>query len=266
MSSSSPEEVVLHIFELHADNHNQEAQGQTSTNNSSGEDTPEGSAQSAQATPAQRFLPFLRTIGLGTYHTSIQIRSKCYSFAAGAGVTQSNPPSTSGVDRYAPSNARHQESITLGTTTLSQGKINEVVNKLRETTFTSTSYHLMNRNCNHFTTTLAMALLHYDQLTDPQYRPKLDQYPAWVNRLARTGTGLGCLNGEGVDVICNPEREARVAVGADQKVGWNLSKPGNDNAVSATDSKKGTSGTSSNKKKELTEEQKKMLAKLKKKG
>ena len=256
MSSSSPEEVVLHIFELHADNHNQEAQGQTSTNSSSGGDT--GSAQSAQATPAQRFLPFLRTIGLGTYHTSIQIRSKCYSFAAGAGVTQSNPPSTSGVDRYAPSNARHQESITLGTATLSQGKINEVVNKLRETTFTATSYHLMNRNCNHFTTTLAMALLHYDQLTDPQYRPKLDQYPAWVNRLARTGTGLGCLNGEGVDVICNPEREARVAVGANERVGFDF--------VSATDSKKGSGGTSSNKKKELTEEQKKMLAKLKKKG
>ena len=259
MSSSSPEEVLLHIYELHAESH-------TSTSSSSGGETdaPEGSAQSAQATPAQRFLPFLRTIGLGTYHTSIQIRSKCYSFAAGFGISQSNPP-TSGADRYAPSNARYQESVTLGTTTLSQGKINEVVNKLRDTTFTSTSYHLMNRNCNHFTTTLAMALLHYDQLTDPQYRPKLDRYPAWVNRLARTGTGLGCLNGEGVDVICNPEREARVAVGAEQRVGWDLSKPGNGNAVSATDSKKGTGGASS-KKKELTEEQKKILAKLKKKG
>ena len=259
MSSSSPEEVILHVYELTADN--QQAQAQTSTSSSSGGDTPEGSAQSAQATPAQRFLPFLRTIGLGTYHTSLQIRSKCYSFAAGFGISQSHPP-TSGVDRYAPSNARYQESITLGTTTLSQGKINEIVNKLRDTTFTTTSYHLMNRNCNHFTTTLAMALLHYDQLTDPQYRPKLDKYPAWVNRLARTGTGLGCLNGEGVDVICNPEREARVAVGAEQRVGWDLSKPGNGNAVSAKDSK----GTSSNTKKELTEDQKKILAKLKKKG
>ena len=262
MSSSTPEEVVLHIYELHADNHNQQAQ--TSTSSSGGADTPEGSAQSAQATPAQRFLPFLRKIGLGTYHTSIQMRSKCYSFAAGHGIAQSHPP-TSGADRYAPSNARYQESITLGTTMLPQGKINEIVNKLRDTTFTTTSYHLMNRNCNHFTTTLAMALLHYDQLTDPRYRPKLDRYPAWVNRLARTGTGLGCLNGEGVDVICNPEREARVAVGAEQRVGWDLSKPGNGNAVS-TNSKKGTSGTNSNEKKELTEEQKKILAKLKKKG
>jgi len=124
----------------------------------------------------------------------------------------------------------------------------------------------MNRNCNHFTTTLAMALLHYDQMTDPQYHPTLDKYPAWVNRLARTGTGLGCLNGEGVNVICNPEREARVAVGAEERVGWDLTKPGNGNAVSgATDSKKGSGGSSS-KKKELTEEQKKILAKLKKKG
>ena len=255
MSSSSPEEVILHIYELHADN-------QTSAASSNGGDA---TATSAQATPAQRLLPFLRTIGLGTYHTSLQIRSKCYSFAAGVGIAQSTPP-ISGREQYAPTNARYQESITLGTTTLSQGKINEIVNKLRDTTFNNTSYHLINRNCNHFTTTLAMALLHYDQLTDPGHHPSLAKYPAWVNRLARTGTGLGCLNGEGVDVICDPEREARVAVGAEERVGWDLIKNGGGNAQSATDSKKASAGGNSSKKKELTEEQKKILAKLKKKG
>lgn len=259
MSSSSPEEVILHVYELHAD---------SQTNASSNADA---TATSAQATPAQRLLPFLRTIGLGTYHTSLQVRSKCYSFAAGVGIAQSTPP-TSGREQYgvpyvpAPANARYQESIPLGSTTLSQGKINEIVNKLRETTFTNTSYHLMNRNCNHFTTTLAMALLHYDQLTDPGFGPSLKKYPAWINRLARTGTGLGCLNGEGVDVICDPEREARVAVGAEERVGWDLSKNGGGNAQSATESKKASAGGNSSKKKELTEEQKKILAKLKKKG
>ena len=259
MSSSSPENVILHIYELHADNQQQSSA-------SARADGGDATATSAQATPAQRLLPFLRTIGLGTYHTSLQIRSKCYSFAAGVGIAQSTPP-TSGREQYAPTNARYQESITLGSTTLSQGKINEIVNKLRDTTFTNSSYHLMNRNCNHFTTTLAMALLHYDQLTDPGYHPSLEKYPAWVNRLARTGTGLGCLNGEGVDVICEPEREARVAVGAEERVGWDLSKPGNGNAKSARESRKASDGgAGGSKKKELTEEQKKILAKLKKKG
>ena len=256
MSSSSPEEVILHIYELHADN-------RTPSASSSGGDA---TATSAQATPAQRLLPFLRTIGLGTYHTSLEIRSKCYSFAAGVGIAQSNSPTSGRREQYAPTNARYQESIALGTTTLSQGKINEIVNKLRDTTFTSSSYHLMNRNCNHFTTTLAMALLHYDQLTDPGYHPSLQKYPGWVNRLARTGTGLGCLNGEGVDVICDPEREAQVAVGAEERVGWDLSKNGGGNAKSATDSKKASAGGNSGKKEELTEEQKKILTKLKKKG
>lgn len=253
MSSSSPEDVILHVYDLHADNRASASNGADAT------------ATSAQATPAQRLLPFLRTIGLGTYHTSLQVRSKCYSFAAGVGIAQSTPP-TSGRDQYAPTNARYLESIVLGSTTLSQGKINEIVNKLRDTTFTNSSYHLMNRNCNHFTTTLALAMLHYDQLTDPRYHPMLEKFPAWVNRLARTGTGLGCLNGEGNDVICDPEREARVAVGAEERVGWDLSRNGGGNAKSATESKKANAGGNGSKKKELTEEQKKILAKLKKKG
>jgi len=260
MASSSPEAVTLHIYELHADNNNQPSTATDALASADGR---------AQATPASRLLPFLRTVGLGTYHTSLQVRSKCYSFAAGVGIAHSGNPLTGaagGADRCAPTNARYQESIELGSTTLSQGRINEVVNKLRSTTFTETSYHLMNRNCNHFTTTLALALLHGDEMAgDPTCHPKLDRYPAWVNRLARTGTGLGCLNGEGENDICDPEKEARVAVGADEKVGWDLGK-GNAKSA-AVDSKKGSgAGSNRGKKKELTEEQKKILAKLKTKG
>lgn len=85
-----------------------------------------------------------------------------------------------------------------------------------------------------------------------------------MNRLARTGTGLGCLNDTDV---CDPLREARVAAGAEDRVGWELSKPA---TTTTTDKKTGeskrTAKGSSSKKKELTDEQKRILAKLKKKG
>lgn len=265
----SSEDVILHVYELHAGNGAQQQQQQQS-NASSSSDDDDGGGTSQQQTPAAALLPILRRVGLGTYHTSVEIRSRCYSYAAGHGIVQSNPPSAAiieggdGADSHAPTNARYSQRIVLGSTGLDRGKINELIKRMRDANFTTTGYHLLNRNCNHFTTTLAMAVLHYDGLADAGYTPKLDEYPSWINRLARTGTGLGCLNDTD---ICDPVREARVAAGAESRVGWGLSSNSANASKSATEAGTGSKAAgSSSKKKELTEEQKKILTKLKKKG
>jgi len=237
MLTTVDNDVVLNIYELTQQQNNEQQQNNAPR-------------------MAGFFNRVLQRSGLGTYHTSLTVRKNCYSFAAVSGITKTSTQSV-------PGNAIFQESITVGQCAYqTQGEINEIINNLREF-FHGTSYHLINRNCNHFTETFATALLLGDDdcLTnvDP---PKviLEKYPLWVNRLAKTGTSLKVLNNDNGD-ICNVWLEARKVTGADQRVR-------NDLASSTTTNSK-TSGNNSNKvtrKKELTEKQKAILAKLKKKS
>lgn len=124
---------------------------------------------------------------------------------------------------------------------------------MRDDKFKGENYHLANRNCNHFCETFAMALiLGNDLLEDSNAAQKIDKFPAWVNRLARTGTSLGIDDGKSCDVIL----EARVAAGLKGKVGWNLTSP--------SKNKSSVSAAKRSQKKELTEKQKAALSKLKK--
>lgn len=123
---------------------------------------------------------------------------------------------------------------------------------MRDDQFKGENYHLANRNCNHFCETFAMALiLGNDLLEDSNTTLKLDEFPAWVNRLARTGTSMGIDDGKSCDVVV----EARVAAGLKGKVGWNL--------TSSSKSKTSATAAKRSQKKELTEKQKAALAKLK---
>jgi hypothetical protein len=128
---------------------------------------------------------------------------------------------------------------------MSRGEINECLNRLR-TTFSGTSYHLLNRNCNHFTETFATAVILGEQLASKK-RISLKSYPAWVNRLAKSGTTF-IDHGD----VCNVFEEARMAAGVEGKVGWDLPSCG---CVTTTLPEK---------KRELTPAQKAALAKLKK--
>lgn len=196
----------------------------------------------------------LRSAGMGTYHTSVSIRNQCYSFAAVAGITK-----TSRIHEYVPQGASFQESINLGPCTLeTQGEINEVINNLRQF-FHGTSYHLANRNCNHFTETFATALLMGDDLINENDPQSLKKYPKWVNRLAKTGTSLGLDHGD----VCNVWLEARTATGAHKKISHSLSSSNTSSSLSKSN-KQLTKSKSYMKKKELTEKQKAALAKLKK--
>ena len=157
-----------------------------------------------------------------------------------------------------PPNVSYRESIIIGQTWFQKGEINEIIQRMRCDKFTGDRYHLANRNCNHFSETFAMALIFGDDLLEKERNDfKLEKYPAWVNRLAKTGTSLGIDDG----CVCDVLSEARIAAGLKEKVGWGLS--------SGTSSKpsivKKSSGASNNQKKELTDKQKAVLAKLKSK-
>ena len=176
------------------------------------------------------------------------------------GISRTSAPASGGETveslRFMPQNVSYRESIILGQTWLERGEINAIIQRMRDDKFTGDKYHLANRNCNHFSETFAMAIIFGDDLLDESKSDfRLEKYPAWVNRLAKTGTSLGIDDGNVCDVLA----EARTAAGVQQKVGWGLS--------SNTSCKKSSTAASTqnrSQKKELSEKQKAALAKLKK--
>jgi hypothetical protein len=198
---------------------------------------------------ASFFSRLLKPIGLGTYHTSLEVRGYCYTFSAVAGIQKS---SNTNKELHVPPGGSFKESITLGVISddMDPGKINECINQLRSSFFTNTSYHLACRNCNSFSETFATALF----LADGQEIEgnSLSSYPSWVNRLAKSGSKL-----IEHDDVCDVMKEARAASGVEGKVGWSL-KPSSSSVATKNSNQ-------SKKKKVLTEKQKKVLEKLRKK-
>lgn len=237
--------VILNIYDLIPDNNS----------------NPRSQQQQPQASALSGFFSnILSPLGFGAYHTSIDVSGFRYTFGAGSGITRTSSPEGGGETaeslRFIPPNGAYRESIILGQTWLERGEINAIVQRMRDDKFTGDKYHLANRNCNHFSQTFATALILGNELLEESddSKIKLEKYPAWINRLARTGTAFGIDDGN----VCNVVAEARCAAGCKGKVGWSLnssSKGGNDSKCSASNRSQ---------KKELTEKQKAALAKLKK--
>jgi hypothetical protein len=196
---------------------------------------------------------------IGAYHTSIDVRGFRYQFGANVGITRTASPrgggETADSNRFVPPNGAYRESIVLGQTWNEQGDINAIIQRMRDDKFRGDTYHLVRRNCNHFSETFAIALiLGKELLNDEEGKGvlALEKFPAWVNRLARIGSSL---SNEDTNPACDAVAEARVAAGVKGKVGWDF-------AVSSSSSSKSNDGARSQKK-ELTEKQKMALAKLK---
>lgn len=224
-------DVVLHVYQLAV---------------------PEQGGQQQQQSAGSFFARMLPNIGMGAYHTSLQVDKYRYTFAANAGIVR-----TLSEREGVPPGATYQEAIPLGASCIgnSRGQLNDIVKKLGDKFFTKTGYHLVYRNCNHFTETLATALILYNDLLDKKRAKGLSKYPAWINRLANTSQ---MLVPHDADIVpCKVWDEARIAIGADEKVGWGLSS----NKTSST--KQNSSSSSSSKRKPLTEAQKAALAKIK---
>lgn len=241
MEPADEDAVILHVYELSAP---EQQQGRGSTS----EMTP-----STPVSVGSFFQRFLTPCGYGAYHTSLQLHGYCYTFGAGSGIYKypaSAEPANASISTQSsvPGNAVYKESIPLGICPMSRGEVNECLQRLRTHKFTNTAYHLLNRNCNHFTETFATALIQCNELLSGE-TVELKSYPAWVNRLSKTGTAF-IDHGD----VCNILEEAKFAVGTDRKVGWEFS------------SKKDTKQSSTNsrsEKKELTAKQKAILAKIK---
>mmetsp|Transcript_11895 Transcript_11895/g.18064 ORF Transcript_11895/g.18064 Transcript_11895/m.18064 type:complete len:239 (-) Transcript_11895:156-872(-) len=202
----------------------------------------------------------LKPIGLGTYHTSLEVNGYCYTFSV-AGIQKSSAANKAS---HVPRNGSFKESVKLASLSesMDQNKINECINRLRQSFFKGSNYHLACRNCNHFTETFAMTLVLADHqlLLDSESDGKnssnleLKTYPKWVNRLAKSGSGF-----LDHDDVCDVMNEAKSAAGVEGKVGWGLSSSTSKAPSSSVDK------NSRSKKKTLTEDQKKALAKLRKK-
>lgn len=229
---------------------------------------PDQSSSSTDQTPQQLsgfsrvFVGLLEPLGFGMYHTSIDVRGFRYQFGSVAGISRTNSPLGGGDSaesrRFVPENGQYRESIILGQTWCDQKEINSIIQKLREDKFICTNYHLAHRNCNHFSETFATALILGNELIeggdDANNNLRLEKFPAWVNRLAKTSSsGMRRDSELSADII----KEAQKAVGCDQKVGWGM--------TSSTSVKKSLSSSDRSRKKELTAKQKEVLAKLKKK-
>ena len=216
--------------------------------------TPENDQLRPYAGITSFFSRIMPSAGFGAYHTSIDICNTTYAYAVG-GITKTP---VANKHRNQPLQATFIESIDLGyvasSTTDSSSDVARNIQKcldyLRTHFFTPTGYHLAYRNCNHFTETLATALV--VSKADLVQKRSLKSYPNYINRLARTGMTVLDQNAdktEGTTGICHIMKEARAAMSIDEKT--KIPKKNDDKPKRKQ-------------KKELTEAQKKILAKIKK--
>ncbi|KAL1917509.1 uncharacterized protein VTP21DRAFT_3902 [Calcarisporiella thermophila] len=111
------------------------------------------------------------SLGVGVYHTGVEIRGKEYCFGA-------HPYNFSGIfsvkPKIGPKGVRYKKSILMGYCQLNDTEINRVLHRLAQS-FTGMSYHLLERNCNHFSSDLCEQLVGV-------------AIPDWVNRAARVAS------------------------------------------------------------------------------
>jgi hypothetical protein len=125
---------------------------------------------------------YIYWLGLGIFHSGIEAHGAEYAFGA-------HDYPTSGVFEVDP---RHcpgftfRTSVVLGTTDLSPLEFRSFVEQCADEYYGDT-YHLIAKNCNHFTDDLCRRLMG-------------KSIPGWVNRLARIGYACNCLLPEGLQV------------------------------------------------------------------
>jgi len=117
---------------------------------------------------------YTSSMGVGVYHSGLEIYGREYAYGG-------HPFPFSGIFDISPREAgelgeqfRYKQSLHLGNTDFTQMEVEKIVETLGKE-YRGDRYHLMNRNCNHFTGAFSQILTGRD-------------VPAWVNRLAYMST------------------------------------------------------------------------------
>ncbi|KXZ48970.1 hypothetical protein GPECTOR_24g260 [Gonium pectorale] len=114
--------------------------------------------------------------GVGIFHSGVEVYGVEYAYGGHdfdySGVFATNP-------RDAPGQVVYRESIPMGETNLSQQEIHQLVQRMGNE-YKGNSYHLLQRNCNHFASDLCRQLVGREA-------------PTWINRLAGIAVMLHCL-------------------------------------------------------------------------
>ncbi|CAI8609555.1 unnamed protein product [Vicia faba] len=130
-------------------------------------------------TPANNYLYMF---GVGVFHSGVEVHGMEYGFGA-------HEYSTSGVFEVEPKSCPgfiFRRSVLLGSTDMSYSQFRSFIERL-STKYHGDTYHLIAKNCNHFTDEVCQ------ELTGKPI-------PAWVNRLARVGSFCNCLLPESLQV------------------------------------------------------------------
>ncbi|XP_024517223.1 deSI-like protein At4g17486 isoform X1 [Selaginella moellendorffii] len=118
---------------------------------------------------------YLYWFGLGIFHSGIEAHGVEYGFGAhdypSSGVFEVEPRTCPGFT--------FRKSVCLGNTRLGAGEFREFIERLAND-YNGDSYHLIVKNCNHFTNDACMRLTGLS-------------IPGWVNRLARLAQLCNCL-------------------------------------------------------------------------
>ncbi|CAH0697771.1 unnamed protein product [Spodoptera exigua] len=108
--------------------------------------------------------------GVGVFHSGVQVHGSEWAYGghpyAFTGVFEITPRD----ERELGEQFRFRQSVHIGYTDFSEDEVRRLVAELGKQ-FRGDRYHLMNNNCNHFTSAFCLALCDHD-------------IPAWVNRLA----------------------------------------------------------------------------------
>ncbi|XP_010677099.2 deSI-like protein At4g17486 isoform X1 [Beta vulgaris subsp. vulgaris] len=132
-------------------------------------------------TPVNNYLYWL---GLGIFHSGIEVHGMEYGYGA-------HEYATSGVFEVEPRSCPgfiFRKAIPLGTTDMTRAEFRTFMQHLA-TKYHGDTYHLIAKNCNHFTDEVCL------QLTGKSI-------PGWVNRLARLAAGsyFNCLLPENIQI------------------------------------------------------------------
>lgn len=124
---------------------------------------------------------WLYPMGLGIFHSGVVFGGAEITYGGGdmsaSGIYEHTPGCPLGMPGAVEPPIR--ASVSLGRTSLSRRQLTEMLSSLGSA-WAANSYHVLRKNCNHFTDTLVRQLLGQG-------------IPGWVNRLAWMGSSVECL-------------------------------------------------------------------------